>query len=205
MKRKKFYLFVCIVLIMLLVIMYCIIKSKYNPNIDKIEHIISIKTNNKKIDAVTSSFCYKNGTCIDKIDFQDFKYNVMSSYSKNKLYIDNLDGSINSIELFDYGIRKLTNIEVNFTNEYIITPSVSGVYIFIINAVYQDKTIEYYFMCNINKISGDETKINIELKDNSLTDKGLIMVVTNTSNPALQYGNPYTIEKYENRKELIIN
>jgi len=75
------------------------IAGKINTNV-LVEHIISIRSNDKKIEAFTGSFCYRNA-CIDKIDFQDFNYDLISSYYDNKLYIDNLDGSINSIELFD--------------------------------------------------------------------------------------------------------
>ena len=47
------------------------------------EHKISIKSNDKIIEAATGSFCYKSGYCIDKVDFQDFSYNVITSYYNN--------------------------------------------------------------------------------------------------------------------------
>ena len=162
------------------------------------EHKISIKSNDKIIDANTGSFCYKNGSCIDKIDFQDFKYDVIKSYYNNKLYIDNLDGTIKSIELFDYSSKKFTDTKVEFTNEYIITPSISGPFIVKINAIYEGKSIEYYFMTNISKTSGEDINLKITLKENSLSSVGLTMIVENLSDKDLQYGNPYSIEKYEN-------
>ena len=162
------------------------------------EHKISIKSNDKIIDANTGSFCYKNGSCIDKIDFQDFTYDVIKSYYNNKLYIDNLDGTIKSIELFDYSSKKFTDTKVEFTNEYIITPSISGPFIVKINAIYEGKSIEYYFMTNISKTSGEDINLKITLKENSLSSVGLTMIVENLSDKDLQYGNPYSIEKYEN-------
>ena len=175
------------------------------------EHIISIKSNDKIIDANTGSFCYENakdGFCIDKIDFQDFKYDVISSYYGNKLYIDNLDGSIKSIEVFDYSFKKFIDTTVEFTNDYIITPSISGSYIFKINAIYEGKSIDYYFMIDISKISGEDINLNLKIKENTLTNVGLTMIMENFSNRDLSYGNPYSIEKYENgywRSALIIN
>ena len=162
------------------------------------EHKISIKSNDKIIDANTGSFCYKNGSCIDKIDFQDFTYDVIKSYYNNKLYIDNLDGTIKSIELFDYSSKKFIDTKVEFTNEYIITPSISGPFIVKINAIYEGKSIEYYFMTNISKTSGEDINLKITLKENSLSSVGLTMIVENLSDKDLQYGNPYSIEKYEN-------
>ena len=162
------------------------------------EHKISIRSNDKIIEAATGSFCYKSGMCIDKIDFEDFDYDTISSYYDNKLYIDNLEGNIKSIELFDYSVRKLTNIKVDFTNEYIITPNISGIYIFIINASYEEKNIEYYFLADISQISGEEINIKMQIKENTLTDKGLTMIIKNLSDKDLSYGNPYMIEKYEN-------
>ena len=50
---------------------------------------------------------------------------------------------------------------LEYTNEYIVTPSVSGVYIIDIGAIYQGKMINYYFMVQISKISGDEVNISI--------------------------------------------
>ncbi len=117
------------------------------------EHIISIRSNDKKINANTGSFCYSKasyGTCIDKIDFKDFKYDVISSYYNNKLYIDNLDGSIKSIELFDYNLKEFIDTKIEFTNDYIITPNISGTYIIKINAIYEGKNINYYFMMDID-------------------------------------------------------
>ena len=162
------------------------------------EHKISIKSNDKIIEAATGSFCYKSGSCIDKIDFQDFKYDVIKSYYNNKLYIENLDGTINSIELFDYSSKKFTDTKVEFTDEYIVTPSISGPFIVKINAIYEGKGIEYYFMINISKTSGDEVNLKITLKENSLSSVGLTMIIENLSDKDLEYGNPYSIEKYEN-------
>lgn len=162
------------------------------------EHKISIKSNDKIIEAETGSFCYKNGSCLDKIDFQDFKYDVIRSYYGNKLYIENLDGTIKSIELFDFSSKKFIDTKVEFTNEYIVTPSISGPFIVKINAIYEGKNIEYYFMTNISKTNGEETNLKIEIKENSLTSVGLTMIVTNLSDRDLEYGNPYSIEKYEN-------
>ena len=174
--------------------------GKVNTNVST-EHIISIKSNDKIINANTGSFCYENdsyGSCIDKIDFQDFKYDVISSYYNNKLYIENLDGNIKSIELFDYSLRKFIDTKVHFTYEYIITPSVSGPYIFKINAIHEGKSIEYYFWTEISKTSGDDINLSVELKENTLTSVGLTMLVKNLSDKDLEYGNPYSLEKYEN-------
>ena len=162
------------------------------------EHKISIKSNDKIIEAVTGSFCYKSGSCIDKVDFQDFKYDVIKSYYKNKLFIENLDGTIKSIKLFDYSLKKFTDTKVEFTDEYIVTPSISGPFIVKINAIYEGKSIEYYFMMNISKTSGAEVNLKITLKENTLSSVGLTMVVENLSDRDLEYGNPYSIEKYEN-------
>ncbi len=170
-------------------------------DISKMEHIISVKSNDKIIDANTGSFCYMNtsgGSCIDKIDFQDFTYDVMKSYYNNKLFVENLDGTIKSIELFDYSSKKFIDTKVEFTNEYIVTPSISGPFIVKVNATYQGNNIEYYFMINISKTNGDEINLKITLKENSLSSVGLTMIVENTSDRDLEYGNPYSIEKYEN-------
>ena len=162
------------------------------------EHKINIKSNDKIIEAATGSFCYKNGSCLDKIDFQDFKYDVIKSYYNSKLYVENLDGTIKSIELFDYSSKKFIDTKVEFTNEYIVTPSISGPFIVKINAIYEGKGIEYYFMTNISKTSGEEINLKIEIKENTLTSVGLTMIVENLSDRDLEYGNPYSIEKYEN-------
>ena len=162
------------------------------------EHKISIKSNDKIIEAATGSFCYKSGSCIDKVDFQDFKYDVIKSYYNNKLYIENLDGAIKTIKLFDYSSKEFTDTKVEFTDEYIVTPSISGPFIVKINAIYEGKSIEYYFMMNISKTSGDEVNLKITLKENTLSSVGLTMIVENLSDRDLQYGNPYSIEKYEN-------
>lgn len=162
------------------------------------EHKISIKSNDKIIEAVTGSFCYKSGSCIDKVDFQDFKYDVIKSYYNNKLYIENLDGTIKYIKLFDYSSKKFIDTKVEFTDEYIVTPSISGPFIVKINAIYEGKSIEYYFMTNISKTSGAEVNLKITLKENTLSNVGLTMIVENLSDRDLQYGNPYSIEKYEN-------
>lgn len=161
------------------------------------EHIISIKNNDKIVNASTGSFCYKNGSCLDKIDFQDFKYDVITSYFNDRLYIGNLEGTIKSIELFDYSTKEFIDYKVDFTNDYIVTPSISGPYIFKINATYEDKKIEYYFMGKINEIGESNIDVIMQLKDNSLSNTGLTMIISNQSNIDLLYGNPYTIEEYK--------
>ena len=166
--------------------------------VDSVEHIISIRSNDKIIDANTGGFCYKEGVCIDKIDFQDFYYDMIPTYYDNKLYIDNLMGTIKSIELFDYRLREFKNISISYTDEYIVTPNVSGTYIFVINAIYQGKDIHYYFMATIDKTNGDEINLDFKLKEGSLTNTSLTMILTNNSGKDLEYGNPYSIEKYEN-------
>lgn len=115
------------------------------------EHVISIRSNDKIIKAETGSFCYKSGECVDKIDFQDFNYDIISSHYENKLSIENLDGTIKSVELFDYQAKKYTDTAIKYTNDYIITPKVNGMYIFKINADYEGKDISYYFMSEIKK------------------------------------------------------
>lgn len=115
------------------------------------EHVISIRSNDKIIKAETGSFCYKSGECVDKIDFQDFNYDIISSHYENKLSIENLDGTIKSVELFDYQAKKYIDTAIKYTNVYIITPKVNGMYIFKINADYEGKDISYYFMSEIRK------------------------------------------------------
>lgn len=115
------------------------------------EHVINIRSNNKIIKAETGSFCYKSGECIDKIDFQEFNYDIISSYYENKLSIENLDGTIKSVELFDYQTKKYIDMTIKYTNDYIITPKINGIYIFKINADYEGKDISYYFMSEIRK------------------------------------------------------
>lgn len=115
------------------------------------EHVINIRSNDKIIKAETGSFCYKSGECVDKIDFQDFNYDTISSYYENKLSIENLDGMIKSVELFDYQTKKYIDMTIKYTNDYIITPKVNGMYIFKINADYEGKDINYYFMSEIRK------------------------------------------------------
>ena len=115
------------------------------------EHVINIRSNDKIIKAETGSFCYKNGECVDKIDFQDFNYDIISSYYENKLSIENLDGMIKSVELFDYQTKKYIDMTIKYTNDYIITPKINGIYIFKINADYEGKDISYYFMSEIRK------------------------------------------------------
>lgn len=115
------------------------------------EHVINIRSNDKIIKAETGSFCYKSGECVDKIDFQDFNYDIISSYYENKLSIENLDGMIKSVELFDYQTKKYIDMTIKYTNDYIITPKVNGIYIFKINADYEGKDISYYFMSEIRK------------------------------------------------------
>ena len=115
------------------------------------EHVINIRSNDKIIKAETGSFCYKSGECVDKIDFQDFNYDIISSYYENKLSIENLDGTIKSVELFDYQTKKYIDMTIKYTNDYIITPKINGMYIFKINADYEGKDISYYFMSEIRK------------------------------------------------------
>ena len=115
------------------------------------EHVINIRSNDKIIKAETGSFCYKSGECVDKIDFQDFNYDIISSYYENKLFIENLEGTIKSVELFDYQTKKYIDMTIKYTNDYIITPKVNGIYIFKINADYEGKDISYYFMSEIRK------------------------------------------------------
>ena len=115
------------------------------------EHVINIRSNDKIIKAETGSFCYKSGECVDKIDFQDFNYDIISSYYENKLSIENLDGMIKSVELFDYQTKKYIDMTIKYTNDYIITPKINGIYIFKINDDYEGKDISYYFMSEIRK------------------------------------------------------
>ncbi len=115
------------------------------------EHVINIRSNDKIIKAETGSFCYKSGECVDKIDFQDFNYDIISSYYENKLSIENLEGTIKSVELFDYQTKKYIDMTIKYTNDYIITPKVNGMYIFKINADYEGKDISYYFMSEIRE------------------------------------------------------
>lgn len=115
------------------------------------EHVINIRSNDKIIKAETGSFCYKSGECVDKIDFQDFNYDIISSYYENKLSIENLDGTIKSVELFDYQTKKYIDMTIKYSNDYIITPKINGIYIFKINADYEGKDISYYFMSEIRK------------------------------------------------------
>lgn len=199
MKKKIIFTVLAIVIIIIIgIIVFLNSKENNNDDISRIEHRISIRSNDKIIEASTGSFCYKNGGCIDKISFEDFEYDVISSYYGNKLYIDNLDGTIKNVELFNYSIRKFTDTKVEFTNDYIITPSVSGPYIFEISAIYEGKSIHYYFLADINKTSGEEVNIQMNIKDNTLTATGLTMIISNKSNKDVWYGNPFMIEKYEN-------
>ena len=115
------------------------------------EHVINIRSNDKIIKAETGSFCYKSGECVDKIDFQEFNYDIISSYYENKLSIENLDGTIKSVELFDYQTKKYIDMTIKYSNDYIITPKINGMYIFKINADYEGKDISYYFMSEIRK------------------------------------------------------
>lgn len=115
------------------------------------EHVINIRSNDKIIKAETGSFCYKSGECVDKIDFQEFNYDIISSYYENKLFIENLEGTIKSVELFDYQTKKYIDMTIKYTNDYIITPKINGIYIFKINADYEGKDISYYFMSEIRK------------------------------------------------------
>ena len=115
------------------------------------EHVINIRSNDRIIKAETGSFCYKSGECVDKIDFQDFKYDIISSYYENKLSIENLEGTIKSVELFDYQTKKYIDMTIKYSNDYIITPKINGIYIFKINADYEGKDISYYFMSEVRK------------------------------------------------------
>ena len=115
------------------------------------EHVINIRSNDKIIKAETGSFCYKSGECVYKIDFQVFNYDIISSYYENKLSIENLEGTIKSVELFDYQTKKYIDMTIKYTNDYIITPKVNGMYIFKINADYEGKDISYYFMSEIRE------------------------------------------------------
>ena len=196
MKNKNIYLLGGL-LIIIGIILYNFISSISDTDVDSVEHKIIVRSDDKEIEAFTGSFCYKN-VCIDKIDFEDVKYDMISSYYGNKLYIYNLDGNINSIELYDYGMKEFTNTEVEYTNEYIITPSISGAYIFKINATYNGKKIEYYFMSQISKTNGESVDVRLEIKDGSLSNSGLTMIMSNLSDIDLEYGTPFSIEKYEN-------
>ena len=199
MKNKRLILVIIGVLIIIVIglIAFCNKRTNTDDDLSKFEHKINIISDDKMITANTGGFCYKNGACIDKIDFQDFKYDSITSYYGNKLYIENLDGTIKSIELFDYSTKEFIDTKVEFTNDYIITPSISGPYIFKINATYEGKSIEYYFWVEIYKISGKDINVTMELKEDSLTSVGLSMFVKNLSDKDLQYGNPYSLEKYE--------
>lgn len=161
------------------------------------EHIIKIKTNDKLIEANTSSFCYSNGGCIDKIDFQDFSYDVITTYYNDKLYIDNLDGTIESIDLFDYSTKEFIDKKVDFSDEFIVMPSISGPYIFRINATYEGKKINYYFMAQINENDGTDIDLTTGIKEKSISNVGLTIIFKNESKVNLEYGNPYTIEEYK--------
>jgi len=196
MKKKKIILIIIIILATIILggVLYCKLKPDPEPK----EHIINIKSNDKIIEAISGSFCYKNGLCIDKIEFQDFKYDIIKTNYNNKLYIENLDGAIKSIELYDYSKKEFIDTKIEFTNEYIITPSISGLYIIKINAIYEGKNIEYYFMTDISKIDGKDINLNIKIKEKTLSNTGLTMIIENHSDKDLEYGNPYSIEKYEN-------
>ena len=147
MKNKLLILGIIVIILILGFILYYIY-NKDEPNINTLEHIITIKSNNKEINAFTGSFCYPN-ICIDKIDFRNFKYDIIDTSYNNKLFINNLDGSIKSIELYDNNKKEFIDINIDYTNEYIITPNLEGNYIFQINAIYQGSNISYYFMVNI--------------------------------------------------------
>lgn len=43
---------------------------------------------------------------------------------------------------------------------------------------------------------GEEIDLKLKIKENTLTSVGLTMIVENNSDRDLQYGNPYSIEKY---------
>ena len=108
--------------------------------------------------------------------------------------------------LFDYSYKEFTNKKIEFTDEYIITPNVSGPYIFVVKAIYEGKDIEYYFMVNINEINVTDVEVIMQLKENTLSSTGLTMILKNQSNVDLQYGNPYSIEnKFDNKKIFILN
>ncbi|UKI28906.1 MAG: hypothetical protein L6V78_00575 [Clostridium sp.] len=68
---------------------------------------------------------------------------------------------IKSVELFDNQTKKYIDMTIKYTNDYIITPKVNGMYIFLkINADYEGKDINYYFMSEIRKKQINYTKIN---------------------------------------------
>ena len=197
--KKNIYILVGIFLVIVAIAFAIYInKTIKTPKEESLEHIISIKSNDKKINAVTGSFCYKNGACIDKVDFQEFNYDPISTYFDNRLYIENIDGIIESIEVFDLSTKKFISPKIEFSDDYIVTPSISGTYIFKINARYESKPIEYYFMAYICEISGENINIDLKIKEGTLSNKGLTMIAKNLSDKDLEYGNPYTIEKYEN-------
>ena len=117
MKNKKLILVIIGVLIIIVIslIAFCNKRTNTDDDLSKFEHKINIISDNKMITANTGGFCYKNRACIDKIDFQDFKYDSITSYYGNKLYIENLDGTIKSIELFDYSTKEFIDTKVEFT------------------------------------------------------------------------------------------
>ena len=205
MAKKKYYLIGGIILLITIVCIciMCILNNKEDVDISEIEHKINIITNDTIFESYTGSFCYKKGVCIDKTGFEDFDYDPITSYFGNKLYISGLNGVIKSVELFNYSrlINHMTKdpegIKVDYTNEYIITPSIRGTYIFEINATYENKPISYYFLVEINEISGDEVNVQIDIKENTLTDNGFTMVIKNKSDKVIWYKNPYVIEKYD--------
>ena len=53
-------------------------------------------------------------------------------------------------------------------------------------------------MVNINEINVTDVEVIMQLKENTLSSTGLTMILKNQSNVDLQYGNPYSIEKYQN-------
>ena len=89
-------------------------------------------------------------------NFKDMLYRSGDIYRNRIAFkIKDSDGNIKSIELYDYSAKNFLEKPVDFTNEYIITPNTNGLYIFKINAIYDDKDINYYFMCEIkNTVSG---------------------------------------------------
>ena len=79
--------------------------------------------------------------------------NILDRVNKfdNKLYIENLDGNLKSIEIFNFSTKEFIDQNIEYTNDYIVTPSISGPYIFKLDAIYEGKPIEYYFMVNMWK------------------------------------------------------
>ena len=123
MNKKAIYLLVGIILVLIAaVVTQNIIKNKRKIKDEPLEHIITIQSDDKKIKAETGSFCYRNGACIDKVDFQDFNYDSLSTYYDNKLYIENLDGNLKSItesSMIEAG-RKIRCTPLSGADEFLV-------------------------------------------------------------------------------------